>query len=132
MAQKMIIIVEKSDDRKDNSLWGRIQLGDDLLTTSGSDIAELEKNFIEQLEAFYELSSDKVKFEIKYDLEAFFASFDALNISAIGRLAGINESQIRQYKNGIKFPSETQVKKIEDAVHELGKKMQKVSLVAIA
>lgn len=131
MKKKLVIILEKSDGEKDNTLWGRIQLGDDLLTTSGADIAELEKNFIEQLEAFYELSSDQVKFEIKYDLEAFFDAFDAINISAIGRLAGINESQMRQYKNGIKYPSESQVKKIEDAVHELGSKMQKVSLVAV-
>lgn len=130
MSKKIAIIVEKSDDGT-NTLWGRVQYGEDLLTTSGSDIVELEKNIIEQLQGFYSLKLEDIKFDVKYDLEAFFEAFDALNISAIGRLAGINESQMRQYKKGIKYPSEKQVEKIESAVHELGQKMQKVSLIAV-
>ncbi len=68
--------------------------------------------------------------EFSYDLQAFFVEFDDLKSTGIARRAGINESLLRQYASGSKYPSEEQVKKIEDAIHTLAKRLQQVSIYA--
>ncbi len=122
------IIIEQA---KDGTLWGRLQLGEDLLTTSGKDLDELQKNFSEQLEGFYQIDPRKIKFEFTYDIGAFFEHYSELNISAIAEKAGINASLLRQYKNRVKFPSQAQVKKLEDAIHVIGQELTNVSLVSV-
>ena len=127
MAKHTIIIEQASD----GTLWGRIEYGDDLLTTSGENIAELKRHFGEQLEGFYREDISKTKFEVKYDISAFFEHYSELNISAIGKKAGINTALLRQYKNRIKYPSQQQIKKIEDALHAIGRELSSISLVAL-
>lgn len=125
---KHTIIIEQASD---GTLWGHIKYGDDLLTTSGENIAELKRHFGEQLEGFYEEDISKTKFEVKYDISAFFEHYSELNISAIGKKAGINTALLRQYKNRIKYPSQQQIKKIEDALHAIGRELSTISLVAV-
>jgi hypothetical protein len=122
------IVIEQA---KDGTLWGRLQYGEDLLTTSGNDLKELQQNFCEQLEGFYDLDASKLKFEYTYDIGAFFECYSELNISAIAEKAGINASLLRQYKNRMKFPSQAQVQKLEDAIHVIGQELSKVTLVSM-
>jgi hypothetical protein len=123
------VIIEQA---KDGTLWGRLQYGEDLLTTSGSNFEELRRNFCEQLEGFYQVDASKLKFEFGYDIGAFFERYSELNVSAIAEKAGINASLMRQYKNRMKFPSQAQVQKIEDAIHLIGQALANVSLVSMA
>ncbi len=68
--------------------------------------------------------------EIRYDLQAFFREFKDLKISSIAERAELNPSLLRQYATGNKFPSSDQVKKIEDAIHNLAKRLKQVSIYA--
>ena len=47
-----------------------------------------------------------VEFTYKYDMQSFFDYFSFLNISEVGRRAGINPSLMRQYATGAKIAGE--------------------------
>ena len=125
--QNFDIVVSKGDN---DNVWGIIHYGDDLLTTVGKNIKELKANFNEQFEDFYQLDRKKISYKVLYELSTFFEQFDFLNLAAIARKAGINDALMRQYKAGIKYPSEKQVSKIEVAIHELLNEVKDVHLVA--
>lgn len=63
---ELTIIVE-SISHDSGEVWGRIHMGEDLLTTSAPDIKGLEANFKEQLESFYEMDPEQVTFLIEFD-----------------------------------------------------------------
>ncbi len=43
-------------------------------------------------------------------------------------MTGINQKQLQHYASGLKKPRPTQVKKIETAIHNLGKELISVEL----
>ncbi|MFT4072798.1 MAG: type II toxin-antitoxin system HicB family antitoxin [Dysgonamonadaceae bacterium] len=63
------------------------------------------------------------EFVYKYDIPSFFDRFDFFVVSKIAQRAGINESLLRQYKTKQAFASEEQTRKIQKAIHEIGKEM---------
>jgi len=125
MKKKFEVIIEKAED---GQLWGRLHYGEDLLTTNAETIDLIVENFREQFEAFYELKVPKSRFEIKYDLEAFFDQFNVLNISEIGKMAKISPTVMRHYKAGIKHPSKAQVQNIEHTIHALGRQLEQIKI----
>jgi predicted RNase H-like HicB family nuclease len=134
------VIIEKSE----NELWGRIESpGHFLLTTVGSTTAAVLDNLRDLIKDYKEHEGKddkiwkktdltKVNFDIRYDLQAFFDEHNFLNISEVAKRAGINTSLVRAYAAGVKHPSATQAKKIEDTLHRLATELQGVSLYAVA
>lgn len=132
---KVNIIIEKGT----GELWGRIE-GSEFLVSCGKDLAEVTDNLRTLLADYkaHEGKTDKrwkkavvdsISFGYVYDTQAFFESFDFLNISAVAKAAGINQSLLRQYAKGIKHPSAERVRVIEKAIHDLADQMRRVSLV---
>lgn len=133
---KLTIIFEKSDD----ALFGRIEgIPDFLPVTEGKDIQEIELNLRDLLDdyithegqefkAWKNLKADQIEFAHAYDLSAFFELFDDVKIGAIAKRADLNPSLVRHYVAGTKFPSASQAKKLENAIHELGNKLREVVL----
>lgn len=64
----------------------------------------------------------------KYDLQSFFNYFDWINVSQFAKKAGINESKMRQYKNGLAFAGESTTKKILDTIKNIGAELQSATL----
>jgi len=65
----------------------------------------------------------------KMDVESLFEWFSGiLTKSAISRLTGMNQSLVSQYASGIKSPSNKQTKKIERALHSLGRELLEIEL----
>ncbi len=134
---KVNIIIEKGK----GELWGRIE-GSEFLVSCGKDLAEVTDN-LKSLLADYaahegkadkrwgKVNVDKVSFGYVYDTQAFFESFGFLNISAVAKAAGINQSLLRQYAKGIKHPSVDRVRVIEKTIHNLADQMSSVSLVTV-
>lgn len=132
---KVNIIIEKGK----GGLWGRVE-GSEFLVSTGRDPGELTES-LKTLIADYIAHEgktdrrwksaviDSINFGYVYDTQAFFESFDFLNISAVAKVAGINQSLLRQYAKGIKHPSAERVRVIEKAVHLLADRMRRVSLV---
>lgn len=71
-----------------------------------------------------ELSAD---FDFRYDISALFSAFPFLNISKTAKALGINESLMRQYSKG-QYVSKQRTLEIEAGIHELGARLQQVSL----
>ncbi len=135
--KKISLILEKND----GLLWGRTEGKGWMPTPYGATIIELIENLKELVNDYVanEGKSDKswnsidwakVVFEFKYDLVAFFETFNYLNLSAISGKIGINRTLLNHYKTGLKHPSAEQAKKIEEAIHNLASELGKVKLVA--
>lgn len=125
MAAKIELIIEKGEGQ---TLWGRVNYEDDLLTDEAESIQELEQKMRILLEDFHKLSD--VEFSYSYDLSAFFETYNYLKISKIAELAGMNASLVRHYAGGTKTASAEQVKKIEEAVRKVAAQLASVSLIA--
>lgn len=132
------VIIEKADD----GLYGRIEGRKSYLpVTYGKSKKEVIQNLKDLIRDYQKhekkgdnfwlkLDPESVQFEIAYDLQAFFSEHDFLNASAIARHANMNESLVRQYATGKKFPSIEQAKKLEETIRHLTKELTKVSLYA--
>lgn len=132
------LIIEKGEE----GLYGRIEGRKSFLpVTYGHSKQEVIENLKELIkdyqqhekdgDAFWlKLDVNKIEFEILFDLQSFFAEHDFLNVSSIARHAGMNESLVRQYASGKKFPSTEQTKKIETVIKSLAKDLNRISLFA--
>ena len=73
----------------------------------------------------------KGEYEIvyKYDTQSLLQYYSGiLTNAALERLTGINQKQLWNYANGLSKPREAQVRKIENALHQLGRELISVSL----
>jgi predicted RNase H-like HicB family nuclease len=76
-----------------------------------------------------ELFQSEYKLTFKMDIASLFEYFSGiLTKSAVARITGLNQSLISQYVSGTKKPSSKQTKKIERALHHLGKELLEVEL----
>lgn len=65
----------------------------------------------------------------KFDTESFLNFYKKIfTNAALERLTGINQKQFHHYATGLKKPRPAQVKKIETAIHSLGKELIAVEL----
>lgn len=106
----------------------------------GDSLEEVKNNIKEAVELHVEGSladgdpipdSFKVPFQLEFQLTVS-AYLNELNkvipYAGIERLTGINRKQVQHYASGLKQPRPAQVKKIEDALHNLGKQLLEVQL----
>ena len=135
---KLQVIIEKGN----KVLYGRIEGGKLFTPTTAAGskvevlnnlkmlIKDYQKHEGKQDKYWGKVDVTSVVFEIHYDLQAFFEEYDWITASAIARHAQMNESLVRQYATGKKFPSLDQAKKIQNTIRELSKPLQKLSLYA--
>ena len=65
----------------------------------------------------------------KFDAESFLNFYKRIfTNSALERMTGINQKQFQHYASGLKKPRLAQIKKIENAMHTLGKELISVEL----
>lgn len=132
---KLTIILETAD----NDFQGVISHPDFTMLCMGDTMEELMGSFREQIDdlLLHELKDnpnwqgikvEDIEFEYIATIEGIFDTFHFLKISAVAREVGINESQLRQYASGKKYPSFAIAKKIEQAIHRLGKSMLSMSV----
>lgn len=121
---KVELVIEKGGER----LWGSVKHNDNLIADYGDNLTELERKFKILLQEFEGIKPEQIVFEHRYDVLALFNEFDFLNISKVAKHAEINAGLLKQYASGVKHPSLTQAKKIEETLHRLATKLQKASV----
>jgi len=124
--EKILLIVEKSKEE----LYGRVQYEDNLIMDSAKNIESLERKLKKLLNKFHDIDTKNIEFDCVYDITALFEKFGYLKISSIAKKAEINAALLRQYASGVKYPSPRQAKKLEDAIHEIGKELSNVAVFA--
>lgn len=104
----------------------------DSVTTVGNTIDEVAENIYEALELLFDTERKKIEKEFKFEylisIQTFFDIFKSINVSELARSAEVNESLLRQYAKGIKYPSIKQAKKIESAIHKLGENLKSIKI----
>lgn len=132
---KTIALIEKGNDGTFGVFTPDIEA---TIIGSGATVAKAKADFentVKELFAYYEESEEplppelkNISFEYKYDVPSVFNELECINITQFAKLAGIYPSSMRQYASGLSYISERQAKKIENALHNLGEKLQTVCL----
>ena len=114
-------------DLQDHGIWGNgstvQEAKEDLLNT----YQEMLDSYAEEGKPIPEELRD-LEFDYKYDIASFFDEFRWINISALAKVLGMNRSLLYQYKKGNTYISHAQMKRIEEGVHELGRKLLEFSV----
>jgi len=121
---KIALIIEKSED----GYLGRVTYEDDLIVVEEPSLSALESQMKKLLAKFHGVDSGNIRFQEKYDLSSLFEKFDYLKISTIAKIAGLNDSLLRQYVAGNKHASQNQAKKIETVIRQIGKELMNVQV----
>lgn len=131
--KKIKIIIERSDDSYSSyaenvpGIYGQGNTVDEAKQSALAGIDLLKKyNQDENIPAIL-----KGDYEIvfKFDAESFLNFYKKIfTNAALERMTGINQKQFQHYASGLKKPRLAQVKKIETAMHNLGKELMSVEL----
>ena len=134
---KILAIIEKGTDGL-YSIYSDDMLLNHGLGGYGSSVEEAKADFMESIKEAKGMITEEsiplpnemeyIDVTFKYDLLSFFNYFDWINVSQFAKKAGINESKMRQYKNGLAFAGESTTKKILDTIKNIGAELQSATL----
>lgn len=135
-AMNMKVKIEKHSD---GSYIAYNETGKEVqLIGTGATVAEAKTDFFNTMEevkeTYAELGDAMPDFlteeaEFNFDISSLFEYYSILNVSAFARYLGINESLMRQYRQGGTPISDKQLEKIETGLHRLGKELTALKLV---
>lgn len=129
----------KIEKQSDGSYIAYNETGKEVqLKGTGATVAEAKTDFFNTMEevkeTYAELGDAMPDFlteeaEFNFDISSLFEYYSILNVSAFARYLGINESLMRQYRQGGTPISDKQLEKIETGLHRLGKELTALKLV---
>jgi predicted RNase H-like HicB family nuclease len=130
---RIIIIIEKSSDFYDaysencEGIYG-----------AGPTVQEAKTNVLKGLELLIKtrdrsqlpaLLQDEYEVVFRFDVQSFLNQYGKLfSFAGLERLTGINQKLLHHYSSGLKKPRPAQRKRIETALHELGKELTALEL----
>ena len=128
--KKIIAFVEKNDNGfyqiSCDESWNGYNFGG-----YGHSVEEAKADFMDSVEEAKEMAAEQgivneeeIVVSFKYDLESFFNYFDWINVTQLARIAGINESKMRQYKAGLAYASEKTARKLLTTIRRIGAELQ--------
>jgi predicted RNase H-like HicB family nuclease len=131
--KKNKIIIERSDDACSvyaKNVPGIYGMGNTVDEAKQSALAGLQllikHNKPEKLPAILKSGYEIV---FKFDAESFLNYYRKIfTNAALERMTGINQKQLQHYASGLKKPRSLQAKKIETAIHSLGRELMVVEL----
>ena len=132
---KMKVTIEKQSD----GTYIAYETGENQSTLigTGSSVSEAKSDFfnsVQEVIGMFEEMGEQVpeylmkESEFKFDLSSLFEYYSVLNVSAFARFVGINDALMRQYKKGNTYISESQLSKIEEGIHTLGREFASLRL----
>lgn len=124
----IVLVVEKTDTG-----FSAFSVDYPIFTTASS-VVELMKNAYEAVALYFEeeqatISPENVKFEI--DFQQFFKYYKVLNAKFLAEKIGMNPSLLSQYVQGHKKPSHKQTEKILSGIHQIGRELSDINLLAV-
>jgi predicted RNase H-like HicB family nuclease len=131
--KRVKIIIERSSDSFTSyaeNVSGIYGHGDSVEEAKKSALAgiELLKKYNDS-ENIPALLKDEYEIIYKFDVESFLNFYKRIfTNAALERMTGINQKQFQHYASGLKKPRPAQIKKIEYALHSLGKELMSIEL----
>ena len=103
---------------------------------AGDTVEEAKDNCLEGLRLFIETSKNipgilKGEYEIiyRFDIQSFLKYYEKIfQKTALSKITGVNPKLLHHYASGLKKPRMEQRKRIEKALHMLGKELSSVEL----
>jgi len=124
------VIIEKSSDS-----FGAYSENVSGIYGAGDTAEECKQSVLDAIETLKELESCPIELKEDYKIVYKFDAISLLNYykgiftnSALEKITGINQKQIQHYTSGHRKPRLEQRKKIESALHNLGKELLAVEL----
>ncbi|OKL42095.1 type II toxin-antitoxin system HicB family antitoxin [Pontibacter flavimaris] len=127
------IIIEKTDD-----LYSAYAENVEGVYGGGETVAEAKQSVVDAIRLLKQYNAEEgvpAVLKGEYELVYRFDTVSLLNYykgiitnAALERMTGINQKQLQHYATGLKKPRRPQAKKIEHALHELGKELLAVEL----
>jgi predicted RNase H-like HicB family nuclease len=124
----------------ENNYSAHVTIGDGIAVATGKTFEELQRQMQEavdfHLEGMQE-ENEEIPAEFaggytlvyRFDPESLLRHYNGIfTNSALERLTGINQRQLQRYATGTSKPRREQSKKIESALHYLGKELLAVEL----
>ena len=129
--EKLIVQIGASSDH-----FGAFAINCDGIFGAGNTVEECKQNLLEGLRLYISTNENlpeilKGDFEIEYhfDVQSILSHYsNVFTKPALERLTGINQKQLHHYATGLKKPRPEQRKKIETALHNLGKELLTIQL----
>lgn len=132
-SKRIKIIIERSDDSYSSyaenvpGIYGQGNTVDEAKQSALTGIELLKK--YNQSENIPPILKGDYEIIFKFDAESFLNFYKKIfTNAALERITGINQKQFQHYASGLKKPRIAQVKKIENAMHKLGKELMSVEL----
>jgi|SRR6218665_969640 len=126
------IIIEKNKD----GYWAYAE-NEKGITGGGNTVQECKQDVLDSIETMKSFDkknrpsflNKEYQLVYKFDTESLLKYYKGIfTNSAFEKLTGINQRQIQHYASGLKKPRATQTKKIETALHDLGRELMAVEL----
>ena len=127
------IIIEKTDD-----LFTAYAEQVEGVYAAGETVAEVKASVEEAIrllakyndaEQIPSVLKGKYALVYKFDVPSLLSHYKKILTNAgLERMTGINQKQIQHYASGLKNPKPAQTKKIENALHELGRELLALQL----
>lgn len=129
---KAIALIEKGKDNKFHIYSKGLK---SLIVGEGDSVEEAKADFentTQEIISTYPIDKlpkelQNLSFEYHFDIGALFNYYDFINMSKLAKRIGISDSLMRRYKIG-EYISQTQLQKIEDALHDIGKDFSEIKL----
>jgi len=131
--EKIIITIGASSDH-----FGAYAENCDVIFGAGDTPEEAKQNALEglnllvknwKLEDLPDILKGDYTIVYKYDTQSFLKHYNSIFTNvALERMTGINQKLLHHYSSGLKKPRLAQRKKIEMALHQLGKELMAVEL----
>lgn len=136
MGQSFIVSIEKDTDG--NYIAYNTNSDEFVLIGNGATVGEAKADFEASMKAVAESEEKRsgsvpailtTKPTYKFSLASLFEYYSMINVSALARFLGINETLMRQYRKGDTYISDAQLRRIEEGIHRLGREFTSLRLV---
>ena len=131
--EKLIIEIGKSKDH-----YGAYSVNCPGVYGAGETVEEAKSNVLEglrlliktrKIDELPDILKNEYQIIYKFDTQSFLKYYqDIFSKSALEKLTGINQKQLHHYASGLRKPRTGQRKRIEYALHNLGKELISVEL----
>jgi hypothetical protein len=103
--------------------------------TTAKTVPELVANTVEAVNLYLqeaggkkEITSGDLLFEM--EMTSVFEVFQVINVKALAGRLGMNYTLLSQYATGKKKPSSKQTEKIMEGIHQIGRELSELRLIA--
>jgi predicted RNase H-like HicB family nuclease len=130
--KKVKIVIERTND-----LFSAYAENVEGVYGSGETVSAAKASIVKSIELLRKYNKNNIPYILKteytlvyrFDVESLLNYYKGIfTNAALERMTGINQKQLQHYATGLKKPREIQIKKIETALHRLGKELSAVQL----